>query len=307
MLALLPLSSPSSAAPGRADAIARRMANPDGGMVVVAHRGCHNPAPSQGITGEVAENSLAAMDRCVVLGVDVMETDIRRTRDGHLAVIHDADVDRITDGHGKVADLTLAELQKLRIRNGFGGPAQPFVEGRILTLAELMAHAAGRIVVNLDVKDASYVEVIAEVRRLGVERHVIVKNVAGIASPALAALASYRDVPFMPIVNGSDARGSDIPAIIQRQTTSDRRPVAVEASRMDVAMLDPVGREARRMRVRLMVNSLFTGFVTGIGGDAEARVSPAAVWGRYIDAGVSVIQTDEPAALLAYVRSRGAR
>jgi glycerophosphoryl diester phosphodiesterase len=70
-----------------------------------AHRGamCHAP-----------ENTLAAFERAIELGAYRIEFDLRRSRDGHLVVIHDATVDRTTDGSGAVADMSLAELKKLR-------------------------------------------------------------------------------------------------------------------------------------------------------------------------------------------------
>ncbi len=69
------------------------------------------------------ENSLEALDRCVALGVDMVEIDIRRTADGALVVMHDATVDRTTNGHGRVSELSLRQVQALqagRLRAGRG-------------------------------------------------------------------------------------------------------------------------------------------------------------------------------------------
>lgn len=105
---LLACTLPAMAA-DRADAIRRKFDRPSAGVFVVAHRGCHNASPQQGLEA-APENSLAALEHCVRLGVDMMELDVRRSADGALVVIHDATVDRTTDGRGKVADLTLAQL-----------------------------------------------------------------------------------------------------------------------------------------------------------------------------------------------------
>ena len=73
--------------------------------IVFAHRGG---------SGEAPENTLRAMKAALAANPQVaIELDVRRSRDGHLVVIHDATVDRTTDGTGAVADLTLAELQRL--------------------------------------------------------------------------------------------------------------------------------------------------------------------------------------------------
>ncbi|KTF35316.1 glycerophosphodiester phosphodiesterase, partial [Xanthomonas vesicatoria] len=96
------LASPVNAAPTGVAAIQARLTNPQGGIVVVAHRGCHAAAPQHGFTETAPENSLAALQRCIAIGADVMETDVRRAADGTLVMLHDATVDRTTDGTGKL-------------------------------------------------------------------------------------------------------------------------------------------------------------------------------------------------------------
>jgi glycerophosphoryl diester phosphodiesterase len=88
--------------------------------LVIAHRGGAGIAP---------ENTLFAFKRSADLGADVLELDIRSTSDGELVVIHDANVDRTTDGKAAVAELTLQELK--RFDAGFrwtedGGKTFPF-------------------------------------------------------------------------------------------------------------------------------------------------------------------------------------
>ncbi len=75
-----------------------------GRPLVIAHQGGEGLRPS---------NTLAAFEHAVALGVDVLEMDIHGSADGALVVIHDATVDRTTDGTGRVQDLTLADLQAL--------------------------------------------------------------------------------------------------------------------------------------------------------------------------------------------------
>lgn len=74
------------------------------GPMVIAHQGGEKLAPS---------NTMAAFTNAAEMGVDVLETDIHITKDGHLVTIHDPTVDRTTNGSGKVADMTLEEIQKL--------------------------------------------------------------------------------------------------------------------------------------------------------------------------------------------------
>ncbi len=75
------------------------------------------PEPSifahRGDSANYPENTLAAFQSAVEMGVDVIETDVHRTKDGHFVVIHDDSVERTTGGSGKVSKLTLADIKKL--------------------------------------------------------------------------------------------------------------------------------------------------------------------------------------------------
>ena len=99
----------SSALPGgpeRGGGAAANAPNPWLGMRVLnmAHQGGEDEAPS---------NTMYAFKRAVALGADMIELDVHGTADGKLAVIHDATVDRTTNGTGRVGDLTLKQLQAL--------------------------------------------------------------------------------------------------------------------------------------------------------------------------------------------------
>jgi glycerophosphoryl diester phosphodiesterase len=297
-LLLLPLvliaTLPTPAAAGVAGV--RQLLEPGTGwMMIVAHRGCHKAAPAVGLP-EAPENSLAALENCVALGVDMLEIDVRRSADGELVVIHDANVDRTTDGTGRVAAMAVAQLQALRLRQGLGGSDVPLTAHRIPTLDEMLAAAKGRILLNLDVKEPVYVEAIDAVLRAGMEEQVIVKAQAGPRTRALAAMAPFDRVPFAPILQevGGDM---DLVGAAARQTLG-ARPIAFELPVTSPERLMAVG--ARTPDVPLWVNTLWSGFVTGWGGDADAVRNPDHVWGRLYRAGVRIVQTDEPAALLAY-------
>lgn len=95
-------------------------------IFVAAHRGWSEAYP---------ENSMLAFQKAAELGVDQIEMDIRVTKDGELVVFHDLTVDRVSNGTGKVADFTLAELKQLDI----GIKKDPQFEGtRIPTLVEFL-------------------------------------------------------------------------------------------------------------------------------------------------------------------------
>jgi glycerophosphoryl diester phosphodiesterase len=282
----------------RAAAIHRKIADPDGGMVVVAHRGCHAAAPGHALVS-APENSADALEHCVAMGVDVMETDVRRAADGSLVMIHDATLDRTTDGTGPVAAMTLPQLKALRLKADLGGARAPLSDKRIITLEEMLALADHRIVLNLDVKDAIYVEVIDAVVRAKAEDRVIVKTTAGIATEPLAGMRPFRQVPFMPILRfqWNERQLLDVARI---QLSGNRRPLGFELPRLSPAILPELSAMARKHGVRLWINTLDDGYVAGLGGDKAAATNPARVWGEIERLGGSMIQTDNPEALLAF-------
>ncbi|NYF22597.1 glycerophosphoryl diester phosphodiesterase [Xanthomonas sp. JAI131] len=293
------LTGPVAAAPAGSAASQARLADPAGGIFVVAHRGCHNPAPAHGFPGHAPENSLSGLERCVALGVDMLETDIRRAADGTLVMFHDATVERTTDGSGKVAELTWAQLSRLRLRDDEGGADAPLTDQHPVTLEQMLAAAKGRIMLNLDVKAPIYAEVADAVRRAGMQRQVVLKTEAGVYSQPLASLPPFDQINFTPVLlnpPGTD----DLLQTVRTQIGGKVRPVAIELPRMRAEQLPALAALTRQQQVRLLVNTLWEGFVAGYGGDADAVRDPDAVWGRLYRDGIGAFQTDEPEALLRY-------
>jgi len=115
--------------------------------LVIAHRGAGGLAP---------ENTLTAFERAHSLGVDVIELDVRSTNDGELVVMHDALVDRTTEGQGQILALTLAEAKKLDAGYRWspdGGQTFPFRDKGVTipTLREVFA-AFPKVKFNIEPK-----------------------------------------------------------------------------------------------------------------------------------------------------------
>lgn len=108
------------------------------GFLAIAHRGGGKLAP---------EHTLAAYQNALQLGADVIECDVHSTADNALVCIHDATVDRTTNGTGKVRDMTLAQLRALDAGYRFsadGGMSFPFRDQglQVPTLQEFLAVSA---------------------------------------------------------------------------------------------------------------------------------------------------------------------
>jgi glycerophosphoryl diester phosphodiesterase len=153
---------------------------------VIAHRGASAYAP---------ENTLEAFDLAVKQGADALELDIRLTRDGAPAVIHDATLDRTTDLTGPVRARTLAELRRADAGHRFttdGGRTTPYRGAgiRVPTLAEVL-WTFPAVPVMVEVKEPEVQEVVRRVlKEQGAADRVVV------ASEHIGALELFREAPF---------------------------------------------------------------------------------------------------------------
>lgn len=142
-----------------------------GAPLLIAHRGGSHLAP---------ENTLFAFRRAIGWWrADLLEIDVHPTRDGDCVVIHDATVDRTTDGHGPVAGFSVEELQRLDAGFRFspdGGATHPF-RGRgirLSTLAEVL-RALPDARVNVEVKDGRAQQAVRRtIREANAEHRVLV-------------------------------------------------------------------------------------------------------------------------------------
>lgn len=128
------------------DRIARAFRDPASKHVlVIAHRGGWRHAREY----QAPENSLPNIDKAVRLGYDVFETDVSRTKDGRLILMHDPSVHTTTNGQGKVRDLTFAEMRKLRLK--YRGKKEVTKE-LVPTFREALQRGRGRILFKVDLK-----------------------------------------------------------------------------------------------------------------------------------------------------------
>ena len=118
----------------------------------------------RGAAGHAQENTLAAIQKGIALGVDFVEIDVRRTADGVLVVLHDETVNRTTNGKGRVDRLSLQEVKKLTTGNG----------EHIPTLEEVLKVAAGKagLMVELKIRGVAQ-QTVETVREAGFRDPVI--------------------------------------------------------------------------------------------------------------------------------------
>jgi len=122
----------------------------------IGHRGARAYEP---------ENTILSFKRALELGVNAVELDVRRTKDGEIVVIHDAEVDRTTNGKGLVNELTLNELKRLSTEKG----------EKIPTLEEALDFLDRKVKILIEIKEVGVEEKVLDiVRRIGLEDNVII-------------------------------------------------------------------------------------------------------------------------------------
>ncbi|MEJ2408194.1 MAG: glycerophosphodiester phosphodiesterase family protein [Novosphingobium sp.] len=294
LLASVLFAAPGAAAaePARKAELERRLAGPDGTVMVVAHRACWKGT---------SENSLDAIRACIAAGIDMVELDVRATRDGKLVLMHDATVDRMTEGTGKVSGLDWAELRKLHLREEKGrrdGRPTPLTARRIPTFAEALRVAKDHVLINVDAKVPLSPAILAMIDAAGGRGQVLFKAEAPLEQ--VRELAPWvGDVRFMPILREPAIKADPAAAI---SAYDPIRPVGYEIDVKDRGFAPVMTPLIHARCARYWVDSLSGRAFS----DTDAVDDPDAVWGRLVTLGVDAIQTDEPVMLKAYLRRTGA-
>ncbi|MGK5531063.1 glycerophosphodiester phosphodiesterase [Streptomyces sp. URMC 129] len=214
-------------------------------LLTVGHRG---------LMGAEPENTLRSFRRADRAGVDAVECDLHLSKDGELVVIHDAEVDRTTDGSGRVADLTLAELRGLDA--GLGE--------RVPLFAEVMAAVGAPV--QAEIKDPAAARSLA----LAVEEGGLHGRVTAISFHEEALREIRGRLPGLPVAL---VAGRSAPTAPERAVALGAGMVSCELAHLDP---DVVGR-CRAAGVRVIAWTVNT--------DAElARVRELGLDGVVTDA-----------------------
>src|SRR5579872_2929439 len=131
-------------------------------VVAIAHRGEHLHHP---------ENTIPAFEEAIRLGADYFELDVQTTADGKLVLSHDGTVDRCTDGHGRVADMTFAQVEALDAGVKTG---PEFAGTRVPTFDQALDLARGKIGIYVDVKNASARDLVSHIETHGMTENVVI-------------------------------------------------------------------------------------------------------------------------------------
>jgi len=166
----------------------------------IAHRGYRQKYP---------ENTLAAFQAAVEAGAPMIELDVMFSRDRKPVVIHDATVDRTTNGRGAVGDYTMEELKQLDAGSWFDAK---FADQRLPELSEVLDLVNGRAYVNIEIKanayenhhppDAIEKQVVAMIRKKNLQDFVLLSS---FEIDILAQVAAMQNPPAIALIANSPA------------------------------------------------------------------------------------------------------
>jgi glycerophosphoryl diester phosphodiesterase len=238
-------------------------------IVVIAHRGAHREAP---------ENTLASLEQAIEIGCDFVEIDVRRTKDGALVIMHDGNVGRMTNGRGKIEDLTLAEIRKLEVKSRHGAK---WAGQKVPTFDEILDRAKGHMKIYVDHKQAPPAEVMAVIEKHGMLRDVVVYG-------GIATLRQYKRLaPAVWIMPGHPKSVAAIEALAR-----DLKPETLDGSIV----------EWTREQVEAAHRS---GAQVWVDNRSDLDNEPGIK--RAVELGVDAIQTDDPATVLRVLKAMGLR
>ena len=242
-------------------------------VLVAAHRGAH--------IGN-CENSILSTKQSIKLGVDIIELDVKISKDGVPMLMHDGTIERTTNGKGKIEDYTLSELKQFRLKNWLG----IITDETIPTFEEVLKITKGNIMIDIDLKTGNLKPIVEVVKRIDVADQVF-----------------YFDNDYDALRSIKEMDDNSI--FMPRAYSYEMADSAIHIFNPAVVHIDPsfytkkVGDLLRNNNSRIWINSLKEA-------DAKMRYGKMEkVFEELTKYGANIIQTNEPAMLLEYLRAIG--
>jgi glycerophosphoryl diester phosphodiesterase len=238
-----------------------------GNTYVIAHRGAHVGIP---------ENSLPAIQKAIDLGCDFVEIDTRMTKDGRIVSVHNASIDAYVIGKtGKVKDYTLAELKQLDIGEKTG---PDWKNTHIPTIEEILQLCRGQIGIYLDLKEPLVPELLQIIHKYDMERQIIWY----IPASRMEIIKQLKSLCYECIPIPDPGPEKNILEVISQ--------IHPQALASDMGQLsERFVKTAHANRLKVFVD--------------EEKGTPAE-WEQIIQWGTEGIQTDDPEALIGYLKNR---
>ena len=263
-------------------------------VVVISHRGDWRNYP---------ENSIPAIESVIRMGADIMELDVKMTKDSVLVLCHDKTINRTTNGKGQISDMTYDSLMTFRLKRGHGVATDTL---RIPTLREALLCCKDRILVNVDHAYPYYKEILALTEELGVTGQVLMKGKSSLVQVEEDMSRFSSNLLYMPVIDINKVAGQ---TLFREYQEKDVVPMAYEVCWQQPGKdIEECVAQIHKTGSKLWVNTIWPSLCGGYGNDDDAAFDasdPADVYGQYVKMGASMIQTDRPDLLIGYLRSIG--
>lgn len=259
-------------------------------ILVVAHRGDWRNAP---------ENSLQAFKNCIEMGVHMIEIDLKKTKDGHLILMHDETIDRTTNGTGKPENYTLEEIRKFHLKNGLGIVTRHIIP----TFEEVLNLCKGKILINVDKGYEYFKDVYTLTEQSGTTEQVVIKSAYPLSKVQKENGDVLKKVIYMPIINLDQPDAENLVTEYLKMS-----PIAIECCFQSfTSQVNCLLQKIRNAHTKIWINSLWPSLNAGHDDDLAVESNkPNETWGWIISQGATLIQTDRPKDLLEYLSQTSA-
>lgn len=294
---LFALVAVTALAQSRAERILAEIRNPKSKyVVVIAHRSDWRHYP---------ENSLAAMEGAIAMGVDMVEIDVQRTADGVLVCCHDKSVDRTTTGKGKVNELTADYIATLKLKTKEG-----VTEYGMPTLAQALDLCKDRVLINIDKGMNYYDQIQSMLAERNMVEQVVIKSSKKPTTVAKYFAKHSQNMLYMPIINYREKNWERHSPLFESYLASDVPTIAYEICwdgtlKGERKIFNRVIKSGAKLWVNTLWDSICGGKEHSFADNNALNGNEDKIYGTLLKRGVTMIQTDRPQLLLDYLESKG--
>uniref|UniRef100_UPI0032172DC4 glycerophosphodiester phosphodiesterase family protein n=1 Tax=uncultured Draconibacterium sp. TaxID=1573823 RepID=UPI0032172DC4 len=244
-------------------------------VMVAAHRAGHN---------DYVENSLPAIQHAIDLGVDIIELDVKVTKDSIVVLNHDRTIDRTTTGKGDPEQYTWIELQQFKLKM----PDGTITEERLATFEEALVLVKGKAMIDIDIKTSNLKPVVDAIKRTGTETQVFFFD--NDYDALKEVLTMLPEALLMPRAYSLAMADSAITVFSPEVVHIDSKFYSPEVVNL-----------IKKNNARVWINSLGKTDAAIRNGETESAINSLLLHGA------NIIQTDEPEIIIPYLETIGLR
>lgn len=250
--------------------------------------------------GSLPENSLSAIQQCIDHGVEILELDVRLTKDEQLVLMHDKELGRTATGTGEIKYHPLSYIKRQRLIDKNGRITNEAVP----TLEEALLLARGNVMVMLDKSEHLLPWIEPLLDRMGMRNQVLFLEFNDLQKTEEAFGDLLKDAVYVPGVHQSN---NNITQYISEFQNSSYKPACYAFWIKDEqSVVLPYIRQVENTGSRIWMNTVDPKQCAGHT-DAVSLTNPDAGWGWVLDKGASIILTDNSRELLHYLDSKNRR